>query len=64
MISKTSPPEQKARPAPVITTALTASSILQRRHQIAELGINFEGDGIEDIRPVKRNCGHTLMNIV
>ena len=53
MMSFTSPPEQKARPVPVITTARTESRAPQRGEGVAQLGVGVEGQRVEALGPVE-----------
>ena len=60
----TSPPEQKARPAPVITSTRTASSCWAARTAPRHLVEHVHRDGVAVLRAIEREGGDLLVDLV
>ena len=61
-MSWTSPPEQNARPAPVITTTRTSFSCVSSEC-IGEFSIHFEGERIQTFGPIQRDSSNAFCRI-
>ena len=64
MISSTSPPEEKPRPSPVITSTRTSPRCGQLGDEVAQVGVGLEGEGVELLGPVERDRRHAVGSTV